>query len=640
MAGIKQVLDLAEAAAKAGDTGRAIGLYRQILTKVPKHSKAKKALARLEKQGGGSGQMTQNDAQALIQILNSGNFPAAQSAAKQLSERFPNEPFVFNILGYASGMVGDEKAAVAAFKWAIKLNPNFVEALSNYGSYLVQIGKPKEAVEVLRKAIAKKPNYAEAHHNLGLALTALENAQDGMVHLDKAIALQPNYGNAFNSRGNVFKNIGQLSKAVEDFRAALKINPQDSGAKENLSNVYASLGDVTESLKLTDELLATDPNNLDWLRRRAIQLHALGRKDEAVTAFRAVLEKSETDAEAIAISLELVAPEDRVALRDRATHLAQDDSVDPHDKVRLAFALASDAERTKQFDVSQKWLTTANAQYKDILPPLPEEEAVKFEQARKFFGKGIPDKFKSAGLDTDRPIFIVGLMRSGTSLAEQIISSHSKVFGAGELNSVRDLGGPILAAQDTATPSQITAFAQDYLSVLDLADPQKRRAVDKMPANFLYVGLIKTAFPNAKIINTVRDPRDTCFSIWKNFFDTYAHQYAYDQKELAAFANSYKSLMNFWDEQFPGDIYHLRYEDLIANQEGESRKLLDYLGLEWEDEVLEFHKSKRAVRTASVNQVREKIYNTSVKSWTHYVDHLQDLFDGLDADLWAHAMVD
>lgn len=205
MAGIKQVLDLAEAAAKAGDTGRAIGLYRQILTKVPKHSKAKKALARLEKQGGGSGQMTQNDAQALIQILNSGNFPAAQSAAKQLSERFPNEPFVFNILGYASGMVGDEKAAVAAFKWAIKLNPNFVEALSNYGSYLVQIGKPKEAVEVLRKAIAKKPNYAEAHHNLGLALTALENAQDGMVHLDKAIALQPNYGNAFNSRGNVFQ---------------------------------------------------------------------------------------------------------------------------------------------------------------------------------------------------------------------------------------------------------------------------------------------------------------------------------------------------------------------------------------------------------------------------------------------------
>ena len=161
-----------------------------------------------------------------------------------------------------------------------------------------------------------------------------------------------------------------------------------------------------------------------------------------------------------------------------------------------------------------------------------------------------------------------------------------------------------------------------------------------MPANFFFVGLLRLAFPNAAIINTVRDPRDTCFSIWKNFFDTHAHQYAYHQKELADFANNYRELMRFWDTVFPNEIYHVRYEDLVADQEAESRKLLNHLGLPWEDGVLDFHKTKRAVRTASVNQVREKMYTSSLKSWEPYSDHLSDLLDGFDPDLWADAFVD
>ena len=136
----------------------------------------------------------------------------------------------------------------------------------------------------------------------------------------------------------------------------------------------------------------------------------------------------------------------------------------------------------------------------------------------------------------------------------------------------------------------------------------------------------------------VRDPRDNCFSIYKNFFDTYAHQYAYDQAELARFANSYKRMMNMWDEQFPDAVYHVKYEDLVTNQETESRKLLDHLGLPWEDQVLDFHKTKRMVRTASVNQVRQKVYTSSVKSWQAYAPYLGTLFDGLDQDLWSDAM--
>jgi hypothetical protein len=232
------------------------------------------------------------------------------------------------------------------------------------------------------------------------------------------------------------------------------------------------------------------------------------------------------------------------------------------------------------------------------------------------------------------------MMRSGTSLIEQIIASHTQVYGAGELNSATKLAVPIYAADAQATGESFSAFARDYLGELTFSSGETSRVVDKMPGNFFNVGLLKLAFPNAKFINLVRDPRDNCFSIYKNYFATFAHQYAYDQVELARFANNYKRMMNLWDTLFPGAVYHIKYEALVADQEGESRKLLEYLGLPWEDQVLAFHETKRAVRTASVNQVRQKIYKSSIKSWQNYAPYLQTLFDGLDKQLWGDALVE
>ena len=639
MAGIKKVLDIAEASAKAGDLARAVSLYRQILTKVPRHSKAKKALARLERQGGDAGQMTQVEAQTLLQILNTGNFAAAQISAKQLSQRFPNEPFVFNILGYVSGLLGDEKAAVAAYEWAIKLNPNFAEAMSNYGAYLVQKGKLDEAVEILTKALKKKPDYAEAHHNLGLALSRIKDIKQSLKHFDKAVSIDPKYVNALNSRGSLYKQMGQLALALKDFKTALRLSPNDQVVKENLCSILEELGYVDQSLKLTEELLTQDPENLAFTRRKAVQLNALGRKPEAIDGFKEILKLRSNDGEAMGNLLEMLPEDQRIPLRQEAIELANKKDVEAYDLVRLSFALAADAERNKDHEKTGFWLNSANATYRNSLQPPPILDETRFAQARLFFKNGTPESLKEAGNSSQRPIFVVGLMRSGTSLVEQIISSHSEVFGAGELNSVTDLGSEIMAFGPNVSAQAISEFANDYLSILDAVDVVAPRTVDKMPANFFFVGLLKTAFPNARIINTVRDPRDTCFSIWKNFFDTQAHQYAYDQIELAHFANEYRSLMAFWDELFPNAVYHVCYEDLVADQEGQSRKLLDHLELPWESQVLEFYKNKRAVRTASVNQVREKMYTSSVKSWEPHKDHLRVLFDGLDCDLWADGML-
>lgn len=643
---IKQVLDAADQAATAGDVARAVALYRQILTKAPKHSKAKKALARLEKQGGTGGRaMTQADANALVQVLNSGDFAAAQKVARDMAAAFPNEPFVYNILGYACGMVGDQKAAIEAFKWAIKLNPNFVEAMSNYGSYLVQIDRPSDALPVLQKAISKKPDYAEAHHNLGVAYFAMGQSDAALQHYDLALKYTPKYANALNSRGSLKSSRHDRVGAEADFRAALAIAPKDAGALANLAGVLAADGKSAESVELLEKALAIDPKNTETLLQLAIILNESGQSDQAIQAFERVLAVDPTHAQALRMMLDLVPLADREPLIAQMETLFQADQAanietPDIDKVHLGFALGHHFEKTGDFGKSYACLETANRLYRQDMPPLPEADDKKFARIAKTFETDAFAPLRAAADPTEVPVFILGMMRSGTSLVEQIIATHSDVYGAGELNAVTELGAPLYDKGAKVTAADGQGFTTAYLAELTRNADGAARVVDKMPGNFFNVGLIKTLFPNAKVINTVRDPRDNCFSIYKNFFDTYAHQYAYDQAELARFANSYKQMMNRWDELFPDQIYHVSYEALVADQEGESRKLLDYLGLDWQDTVLEFHKTKRAVRTASVNQVRQKIYRSSVKSWQNYAPYLQDLFDGLDKDLWGDAFVD
>ena len=636
---IKQVLSAADAAAKSGDTGRAIALYRQILTKVPKHSKAKKALVRLEKQGGSAGQMTQADANALVQILNTGNFEAAQNAAKQLSQRFPNEPFVFNILGYASGMIGDQKAAIAAYKWAIKLNPNFVEALSNYGSYLVQIEKLDDAVAVLAKAVAKKPDYAEAHHNLGVAYVAHNEMEKARHHYDRAIEIAPSYANALNSRGTLRSSTQDASGAISDFRAALAIIPNDASILAKLGGLLVSAGQTEEGFALMEKSIGLNPTDTATHLVLAVSLNETGDRMGALAALKALIEVDPSHAEAYRLMVDLLDKDELPAFVQIMEAMFKNEPAEEMDRVHLGFALGYYYEKMGETEQSFTYLNAVNTLYRAQMPALPETNDAKFKRITNTFSDGCFDHLSDVN-SSDAPIFIVGLMRSGTSLVEQIIATHSMVFGAGELTEFTEFSEPIYGAGRKCKLADAQAFSEKYLDCLTHNSDGAPHCVDKMPANFFNIGLIKTIFPNAKIINLVRDPRDNCFSIYKNFFDTFAHQYAYDQVELATFANNYKRMMNMWDVMFPGAVYHIKYEALVADQEGESRKLLEYLGLPWEDGVLDFHKTKRLVRTASINQVRQKVYTSSVKSWQNYAPYLGTLFEGLDKELWRDALVD
>ena len=633
---IKDILVSAEQAERTGDPARAVAIYSSILAKFPKHFKAKTALKRLQKSAGGGGnRMTQVDANQLGQLLNQGAFEQVLERISLLLVHNRKEPFIYNIQGLAHSQLNHAAAAVTSFKHALKLNPNFVEVYNNLGMALITGNRPQEALVPLQKAIALRATYPEAHHNLGVALAALGRGAEALEAYDRAITLKRDYANAYNSRGALHKSMDAPQLAIADLRKALEFFPDDAEACSNLSGVYAIIGDSTAAVHFGQRAVELRPENVSFRHSLAILLNGLGENGQAREQLIALLEVEPNHADALRVlaTIENPAPDAPLALKIKT--LLDLDATPAADKVQLGFALAKMNEDIGAFEAGFTYLKQANDTNFGLLDYDVSQENAAFDRLKHAYTEKSVAARAGTGNPTQTPILIVGLMRSGTSLVEQILASHSQVWGAGELMAATRLLDTLGIEQDFPTERQVQEFGQQYLKDLTVNSEGKPRVTDKMPGNFRHIGMMKLAFPNIKIINMVRDPRDNCYSIYKNFFDTQAHQYAYHLEYLANFANQYKSLMAHWDTLFPGQIYDCNYEALTANQEEESRKLLAYCGLEWEPQVLEFYKTKRVVRTASVNQVRQKIYKTSVRSWERVSDGLAPLIDGLDTELWS-----
>ena len=246
------------------------------------------------------------------------------------------------------------------------------------------------------------------------------------------------------------------------------------------------------------------------------------------------------------------------------------------------------------------------------------------------------EKSLSSEPSTFKPIFIVGMPRSGTTLVEQIISSHHNVHGAGELTNLPDIIAPIATNHlnqgvNKLPEKAFLSIREQYLDVLLNLNVPESVITDKLPLNFTYIGFILTAFPEAKIVHMKRDARAICWSIYKSNFRNTGNGYSYNIDDLAGFYGLYIDIMDFWHQLFPGKIYDICYEDLTTNQEEETRKLLQYSELDWDENCLSFHKNKRAVKTASALQVRQKIYQGSSEAWKKYEAHLKPLIKALSA---------
>jgi len=304
------------------------------------------------------------------------------------------------------------------------------------------------------------------------------------------------------------------------------------------------------------------------------------------------------------------------------------------DRIGFNFALAHVYEKLEKYDEQFKYLNEANRLRKEEVNYFIDKDQQLFSRIKDSF-KSLPSAVKkSSCVSTSiRPIFILGMPRSGTSLVHQIIDSHNEVHGAGELNKLNKFVTTVLKEFDNVdkksiSESDLISIREQYLDVLSNLNVSQSIIIDKMPLNFRYVGFILMAFPEAKILHMNRDPMATCWSIYKYYFN--GNSYSYNQDDLAKYYKMYKDLMSFWNKLFPDKIYDVCYEDLTTNQEMETRKLLKYCELEWDENCLNFHTNKGAVKTTSAIQVRQKIYQGSSEVWKKYEAFLQPLIKGLN----------
>lgn len=627
---LKDVIAAAEQAQRQGDLATAMALYTQVLAKAPGHSKARKAVQNLRRMGGSGRSLSQGDVDQVLAQMQAGRFAEAAEATRALILIAPKEALLFNILGMA--LVNSDRAseAVQAFEKCVRLKPNYPEALSNLGSALVSVNQYDRALPYLENAVRLNPGLAEAHHNIAVVLRQRARYDEALVHVERALGVRPNYPNALNTKGSILQDCDRIDEAIATFQAGLALEPGNSDIQISLGSAYAAAGRLEDALATLEAALPAMQDTADPQHRIGVILGELGRKDDAVGRLEQALSADPTLADGYrSLSmLKKFKPGDPMIAQMQTLFDAPD--CPASGRMHLGFALGKAYEDTGDFDRAFACLDVGNREKRKIVMPYSTEmRQAEVAGIKAFFDQAFVDRMAKVASQSQKPIFVVGMNRSGTTLVEQILASHSQVFGAGELINVDRFMQTHLRRLATVTDGEFAEFATGYVAHLTRLGGDCPRVTDKLPANFKWIGLIKAVLPRAKIINLNRDPRDNCLSIYKNIFGSAGNQYAYDLVELAEYYVTYRDLMDHWHAMFPGEIYECHYEALTADQEAGSRALLEYCGLDWEAGVLDFHKTERIVHTASVGQVREKIYRSSVASWKRFEVQLAPLFEVL-----------
>jgi tetratricopeptide (TPR) repeat protein len=458
---------------------------------------------------------------------------------------------------------------------------------------LCRLGHMARAEQSCEELLQTYPQSVLVTNVLGVALQRQGKLSEAVRALDRAIELKPDFAEAYCNRGIALKELGHLEKAVASFDSAVRYKPEFADAYFNRGNAQREFGRFEDALASYE---------------KAVQL-----KPDFAQAYRSLgtLKHYEEDDARIGLMESLYA--------NPGTH--------DEDRMEICFALAKAHEDLGDYDKGFKFLREGNQIRKQALGYDIESDKQLFARIKEDFAAGgLPLDMQPDEGPSIRPVFIVGMMRSGTSLVEQILASHSQVHGAGELEAMNQRAGPMLGE---LSATKIRALRSAYLDALAGLKVPERIITDKMPLNFRWIGFILSAFPEAKIVHLRRDPRATCWSIYKHYFPDEGNGYAFDMGDLADYYELYVDLMSFWHERFPDSICDVCYEDLTEKQEEETRKLLEFCDLEWEDQCLDFHKAKRAVRTSSAAQVRKEIYRGSSEAWKKYEQHLQPLVDRL-----------
>lgn len=531
--------------------------------------------------------------------------------------------------------------AIDYYRQAYAFAPNYLEPLNNLGAVLVTEERPEEAVEVLAKALSLNPQYADAHCNLGFALKGLEQYEQAFQHFQTALQLTPDYAEAYLGIGGIYQERQNLAEAERAGQKAIELAPEKAEAHSMLGSIYTEMDQTGEALASFDRALALDPALSSALLGKGHLCMELGNLAAAEEFFRTALHDSPDDSLAARFHLtqaKKVHPgdENMTALLAAAQEMER---LPEHKKLSLHFALGKCYDDTGEYEQAMAHFSEGCRIKRKKITYDPAAQEDIFARIIKALDRPAVEALCGGGDPSDLPIFVLGMPRSGTTLTEQIIVSHPDVHGGGELPDLLQIAHrPLqIGAAMTEFPDNLqgltreilAAWGADYVAGLRKRPPDARRMTDKMPGNFFMVGLIHLMLPNAKIVHVNRNPVDTCLSCFTRLFH-HGQEQTYDLAELGQYYRQYRRLMDHWSSILPpGSFLDIHYEDLVADTEQQARRLLEYCGLTWDSACLNFHATKRKVRTASITQVRQPIYTSSVKRWRRYGKTLEPLLAAL-----------
>lgn len=510
----------------------------------------------------------------------------------------PQRADMLNNLGGCLKELNLHAEALACFDRLIALNPGQAEAQSNRGLVLQNLGRFEEALACADRAIAINPGLADAWRERGAALAALGRPEEAMTALDRSLILNPRNAEAHATRGMTLKEMGQPEAAAQSFGTSLGLRPGYVDARLGLAQLAAEEGRFAEAETLFASVRQDDPGNVGSLHG----LSGVRKYKEGDPLFLAIADRLRDGG---------LTPQQREQLHHGYAKISSD--AGRHDDAMAHFAL-SKACRASRFDL---------ARHRDALAAMRELFTRAFFAARQDFG-----------LDDTRPVFVVGMPRSGTTLTEQILSAHPKIMGFGELQDLpqlsKTLGGGLknpqgfveaLAALD-ATAS--AALAGRYREAYRDAGPDLLRLVDKRPHNYELLGLVALLFPKAHIIHCRRNAMDNCLSMYMQDFNV-NHGYNRDLATLGHYYRAHEELMAHWRDVLPLPVHECVYEETVDDLEASARRLIAFLGLDWDAACLDYHRQDRQVRTPSQWQVRQPVYRSSVEAWRRYERHLGPL---------------
>jgi tetratricopeptide (TPR) repeat protein len=499
--------------------------------------------------------------------------------------------------------------------------------LFNSAKFEILISKAK-------KLIRKAPEYLILYNILGSAYQNIGELKLAKETFTKGYKMDPNNIAIMNNLANVYKNIGEIQLSENLFKKIIEKKPDYINAYVNYGNLKRDNNDFEFAIDLYNKALEINPRIPTILYSLALAYQGLGKFDLAIDYAKKTLEIEPKFTQADMLISQSMKYEAGDLHYDEMNLKINSLILNDEQKTNLLFALAKAEEDMGLIEKSFNNLDIANSTRRKSLNFNINNETTFFNQLKNIFTKIDITKNFTNNIEEKKIIFILGMPRSGTSLTEQIITSHSSVFGAGELPQLSRIVKTKLMINDDLSEENILNLVKnedfanqlriDYYNYLKRFNASEPFITDKAPLNFRWIAFIKILFPNSKIIHCSRNPKDNCLSIFKNFFEA-GLDFGYNQKELGTYYNLYLDLMNFWNEKFPNTIYNAQYEKIIEDPENEIKSMIKFCDLSWEDNCLKFYNNKTPIKTLSTAQARKPIYNSSKNSFKKFAPYLSDL---------------